>query len=53
MRVWAQVEAKSQILYDALRRLGRIELGEPPEVVASPDPYGYRARTRVLTAVML
>lgn len=42
-----QLEAKREALREALRRIGAIS---PPEVeiTASPAPYGYRARTRVL-----
>lgn len=44
----AQVEAKRVILRDALARIG----GVAPriEFVASPQPYGYRSRARVLAA---
>jgi 23S rRNA (uracil1939-C5)-methyltransferase len=44
----AQVEAKREILHDALRRLGGIELGAPPDVLACPSPWHWRSRTRVL-----
>ena len=37
---------KSAIVEDAFRRLGRITLESPPEVVASP-PHGYRMRARL------
>ena len=43
----AQLEAKRAMLRDALERIGGIE-APPIEVVASPQPYGYRGRTRVL-----
>lgn len=43
----AQVAAKRAILHDALARIGGIE-APPVEFVASPQPYGYRARARVL-----
>ena len=42
----AQVAAKSDIITDALTRLGRIELNAPVEVVASPRPLGYRLRAQ-------
>lgn len=38
-----QVEAKSRIIQDSLRRLGDIDI-EPPEVVTSPHELGYRNR---------
>jgi 23S rRNA (uracil1939-C5)-methyltransferase len=43
----AQCEAKRAIVEDALRRIGRLA---PPPVTfrASPEPYAYRSRTRVL-----
>jgi 23S rRNA (uracil1939-C5)-methyltransferase len=44
----AQVEAKRRILVDALRRLGRLEPPAPVAITASPSPYGYRSRARVL-----
>ena len=43
----AQLEAKRAILRDALERIGGIEV-PPIEFVASPQPYGYRGRARVL-----
>lgn len=44
----AQLEAKRGILADALRRIGRHDLAAMPDVMASPEPYGYRARARLL-----
>lgn len=44
----AQVEAKRAILADALRRIGGVAQGATPEVVPSPDAYGYRARARLI-----
>lgn len=47
-----QLEAKRQILIDALRRIGGIRWdaagpdGAGLEIVASPDAYGYRGRAR-------
>jgi 23S rRNA (uracil1939-C5)-methyltransferase len=43
----AQLAAKTKILEDALRRLGRLEPPAPVEVTPSPSPYGYRGRARV------
>ena len=43
----AQVEAKRTILRDALARIGGVAVPEI-EFVASPQPYGYRGRARVL-----
>jgi 23S rRNA (uracil1939-C5)-methyltransferase len=44
----AQVEAKRVILRDALSRIGGV--AAELELVASPQPYGYRGRARVLAA---
>ena len=44
----AQLAAKARILEDALRRLGGLAPPARVEVMASPSPYGYRSRTRVL-----
>jgi 23S rRNA (uracil1939-C5)-methyltransferase len=41
-----QVRLKGEIVADALRRLARLTLPEPPQVVASPER-GYRMRARV------
>ena len=41
----AQLAAKRSIVADALRRVGKIDVGEV-EVVASPNPLGYRGRAR-------
>lgn len=43
----AQLEAKRRILSDALVRIGGISLAEPPPLTPSPEPYGYRLRTRL------
>ena len=43
-----QLEAKRTIVADALTRIGGFELKELPPIEASPDPYHYRSRTRVL-----
>jgi len=42
-----QVEAKGEILHDALRRIGRINAPGPVGVVPSPRQYRYRHRTRI------
>jgi len=41
-----QRELKQQILVDAFRRLGRVELESPPAVAPSPE-HGYRLRARL------
>jgi 23S rRNA (uracil1939-C5)-methyltransferase len=41
-----QLALKSEIVVDAFRRLGRLELPAPPAVAASPDD-GYRMRARL------
>jgi len=41
----AQLAAKSSMIADALRRLGKIDVNAP-EVVASPESLGYRGRAR-------
>lgn len=46
VRYAAQLDAKRQIVVDALKRIGGISLEEKIEIVSSPDPYGYRARAR-------
>lgn len=43
-----QLEAKRGIVADALARVGRIASPKAIEIVASPSPYAYRGRTRVL-----
>lgn len=40
-----QLEIKSQILHDALRRIGGIELAAPVACVPSPKEWGYRNKT--------
>lgn len=47
VRYDAQVEAKAEILTDALTRLGGLELPAPVTVTPSPVPYAYRIRSRV------
>ncbi len=44
----AQLEAKRRIASDALERIAGIELEGELEIVASPRPYGYRARARLV-----
>jgi 23S rRNA (uracil1939-C5)-methyltransferase len=39
----AQLEAKREIVADALRRIGGVTLETPIDVVPSPRPWGYRA----------
>ena len=41
-----QVQLKAQIIQDAFARIGRVPLGSPPDVIASPDT-GYRMRARL------
>jgi len=41
-----QLELKSEIVLDAFRRIGHIELSAPPRVIASPET-GYRMRARL------
>jgi 23S rRNA (uracil1939-C5)-methyltransferase len=43
----AQLEAKRQILADALSRIGGLDGIAPVRVVPSPADYGYRGRTRL------
>jgi 23S rRNA (uracil1939-C5)-methyltransferase len=42
----AQLEAKVGIIRDCLRRIGKIELDGAIEMIASPEPFGYRPRAR-------
>ena len=42
------MRAKTEILRDALTRIGGLELSTPPPMTPSPRPYAYRNRTRVL-----
>lgn len=41
-----QLQLKTEIIRDALRRTGGVELEEPPSIVASPER-GYRMRARL------
>ncbi|MBW2425631.1 MAG: class I SAM-dependent RNA methyltransferase [Deltaproteobacteria bacterium] len=43
-----QLAAKREILRAALERIGGLALEEEPPIVASPAPYGYRARARLI-----
>jgi len=42
----AQLEAKAEIIRDCLRRIGHLDVVPPFEVVASPNPWHYRARAQ-------
>ncbi len=44
----AQLEAKRQIVRDALERIGLLRLEHEVEILESPDPYRYRARARLV-----
>lgn len=44
MNYETQLESKVAIISDCFRRLGRLELETPIEVVPSPDQFAYRAR---------
>ncbi len=44
MNYETQLESKVAIISDCLRRLGRLELEAPIEIVPSPEQFGYRAR---------
>ena len=46
----AQLAAKRRTLADALSRIGRFAVPENLVIHASPSPYGYRGRTRVLVS---
>ncbi len=48
VRYAAQLEAKRQIVRAALERIGGLRLDGEIGIVASPDAYHYRARTRVV-----
>lgn len=51
VRYSAQLDAKRQIVLDALKRIGGISLEEKIEIVPSPDAYAYRARARWIESV--
>jgi 23S rRNA (uracil1939-C5)-methyltransferase len=42
----AQLEAKVGIVRDCLRRIGKIDHEHEIEMIASPQPFGYRSRAR-------
>ncbi len=44
----AQLEAKRGLLRDAFERIAHLRVPERLEITASPSPYGYRTRARVL-----
>lgn len=46
LRYEAQLAQKAAILKETLARLGKIDVGEIPAVVPSPEPYGYRSHVR-------
>jgi len=46
LRYEAQLAQKAAILKETLARLGKIDVGEIPPVVPSPEPYGYRSHVR-------
>jgi 23S rRNA (uracil1939-C5)-methyltransferase len=48
VRYEAQLVAKQAIATAALERIGGIALPHPLKITASPSPYGYRSRSRVL-----
>jgi 23S rRNA (uracil1939-C5)-methyltransferase len=43
-----QLAAKADIVADALRRIAKLDLEDPVEMVPSPSPYEYRSRARLL-----
>ncbi|MFP6656192.1 MAG: class I SAM-dependent RNA methyltransferase [Myxococcota bacterium] len=48
LRYSAQLEAKRAMVSDALERIGGLAPMPDLEIKASPDPYGYRARARLV-----
>lgn len=48
VRYGAQLDAKRTIVRDALERIGGLEFEKDIEIIASPDPYEYRARARLV-----
>lgn len=48
VRYDAQLAAKRAIATAALERIGGLALPHPLKITASPSPYGYRSRSRVL-----
>lgn len=45
----SQLALKREIVVDALRRIGKLEVTVPP-VIAEPDPWGYRSRITLAIA---
>ncbi|MEZ4282393.1 MAG: TRAM domain-containing protein [Myxococcota bacterium] len=50
VRYAAQLEAKREIVRAAIERIGGLRFEREIEIVASPDAYHYRARTRIVEA---
>ena len=48
VRYGAQLDAKRTIVRDALERIGGLVFEKDIEIIASPYPYGYRARARLV-----
>ncbi len=48
VRYETQLDAKRTIVRDALERIGGLVLEHDIEILGSPDPYGYRARARLV-----
>jgi 23S rRNA (uracil1939-C5)-methyltransferase len=48
LRYPAQLEAKRAMVSDALKRIGGLASIPDVEIKGSPDPYGYRARARLV-----
>ncbi len=48
VRYETQLDAKRVIVRDALERIGGFVLEQDVEIIGSPDPYGYRARARLV-----
>jgi 23S rRNA (uracil1939-C5)-methyltransferase len=48
IRYAAQLEAKREIVRDALERIGGVELASEIEILGSPLAYAYRARARLI-----
>lgn len=46
IRYERQRQLKGEVVADAFRRIGKIDLGRPPEVASSPE-HGYRLRARL------
>lgn len=46
MSYQAQLEAKTAIVADCLRRIGKINYGREIEIIGSPRDYGYRSRAQ-------